>query len=622
MAATLTIVAASTGSTATFSNVFVDAFNCEPQYAEDNLTVHSQKVVVRGTAIVDAGQPNYLGFRLAIRDGSGRCNSIQLIAGGQTLLSATGGAGTNDSRGWPTAYIEATEIVGTNTVLLRFEIEHHRVFNDANTVTAHQWRQSMSVDAAGKLTRSVNGKLHITRATTGSALTLATNASWDGKQAWADLFRNAIIPGLPGEGWRRESQEFAVDEQGTAMTYSFIDKRHTHDLPDGVLVGDVSCTYERSLTASGTGLAVVTFTADLEGSQGLKGIAGTTPNRKLVEAAVQLARTRIDLTMKRTIVQRLRIEERDLTSGYKIRFEMEAHVIAKNSDSGSTIVPLAYLIGNEFTITRTETRAAPTYGAAIKLAGVDTQYAMVPTYLNNIVDAMATTSSASPMPVASLFTITDANAYGAIVVTVISGAAGVTGAQSMNAIFDGRFQNDQEQPSNDSDGYTRMIPDASSFTVSRYESGLVKMSPMYIDEPELVFQTKKPVVHVKERTETVRMNQAPPKVLRPLPTDAILMGEDWRVAFGRFDAQGNRAFTGIFEREFALYDDGTSAVGYATATAPSGAQLRRWAAPNLSVLPTLSPIATTGSQQTGGSVLVSPSDPKQAYSVPAETFVT
>jgi hypothetical protein len=142
------------------------------------------------------------------------------VAGGQTLLSATGGAGTDDSRGWPTAFIEATEIVGTNTVLLRFEIEHHRVFNASNTVTAHQWRQSMAIDAAGKLTRTVNGKLHITRATTGSALTLATNASWDGKQAWADLFRNAIIPGLPGEGWRRESQEFAVDEQGTAMTYS------------------------------------------------------------------------------------------------------------------------------------------------------------------------------------------------------------------------------------------------------------------------------------------------------------------------------------------------------------------------------------------------------------------
>lgn len=318
-------------------------------------------------------------------------------------------------------------------------------------------------------------------------------------------------------------------------------------------------------------------------------------------------------------MQRVRIEERELTSGYKIRFEMEAHVIASSADNTATIVPLAYEIGNEFNITRTEVREAPAYGAAMQVAGVPTQYGMIPAYVGNIVDGMSTAGGTSAMPVASLFTITGANAYGAVNVIVISGAAGVA---AMNAVFNGRFQNDQEQPSDDGDGYTRMIPQASSFTVSRYESGLVKMSPMYVAEPELVFQTKKPVVHVKERTETVRMNQAPPKVLRPLPTDAILMGEDWRVAFGRFDAQGNRAFTGIFEREFALYDDGTSAAGYATATAPSGASLRRWAAPNLSVLPTLSPIATQASQQTTGSVLVSPADPKQAYSVPAETFVT
>lgn len=617
MAATLTITA-NTGLTATLVNVFVDAYNCEPQYAGETTTVHSQRITVRGTAIVDAGQPNYLGFRTALRDGSGRCNSIQLVAGGQTLVNALGGASPNDVRGWPTVHVETTEIVGTNTALLRFEIEHHQAFNESNTVSSHRWRQTMNVDAAGKVTRSVNGTITVNRATSGSALTLATNAAWSGKQAWADLFRNAIIPGVPGEGWRRESQEFAVDEAGTAMTYSFVDKRHTHDLPDGVLVGDVSCTYERSFTGSGVGLAMVTFTADLEGSPGLKGISGTTPNRKLVEAAVQLARTRINLTMRRTIVQRLRVEERDLTSGYKIRFEMEAQVQANASDSSSTIVPLAYEIGNEFTITRTEVREAPAYGAAMQVAGVPTQYGMIPAYINNIVDGMSTAGGTSAMPIASLFTITGANAYGAVNVIVISGAAGVT---AMNAVFDGRFQNDQEQPSNDSDGYTRMIPNASSFTVSKYESGLVKMTPMYVGASELVFQTKRPVVHVKEHIETVRMNQAPPRTLRPMPTDAYVCGEDWRVAFGRFDAQGNRAFTGVFDREFAMYDDGSSAGGYATETV-AGITIRKWSAPNNYVTPTLSPIATQASQQTTGSVFLNPADTKQSYSVPTQAFIT
>lgn len=611
------------GGTMTFYNVFVDAYNCEPLYAGETTTVYAQKITVRGTALVsNNSNVSYGDFLLALQVGSGRCLTINLVINGfPQLVFASGGSSPSDTRGWPTAFIEATEIVGTQTALVRFEIETHQAFNEDNTVSSHRWRQTMSVDAAGLTTRSVFGTINVNRATTGSALTLATNASWTGKQAWADLFRNAIIPPLPGEGWRRESQEFAVDESGLTLTYSFIDKRHVHDLPNGVLLGDVSCTYERSLTASGTGVAIVTFTADLQGSQGLKGITGTTPNRKLVEAAVQLARTRIDLTMKQTIVQRLRIEEQDLMSGYKIRFEMEAHVIAKNSDSGSTIVPLAYMIGNEFTITRTETRAAPAYGASIKLAGVDTQYGMVPTYLNNVIDGMSTDGSSSPMPLASLFTITEANAYGAITIAVISDAAGVTGAQSMNAIFAGRFQNDQEQPSNDSDGYTRMIPNASSFTVSRYESGLVKMSPMYLGASELVLQTKIPVVHVKERIETVRMNQAPPRTLRPLPTDAYVCGEDWRVAFGRFDAQGNRAFTGVFEREFAMYDDGSSAGGFDTETV-AGITIRKWSAPNNYVTPTLSPIATQASQQTTGSVFLNPADTKQSYSVPTQAFIT
>ena len=619
MAATLSITL-NTGGTATFDNVFVDAYNCEPQYAGDTTTVYAQKITVRGTAIISAGASNYSDFLNGLKNGSGRCNSIALTAGGQTLVTATGGATPTDTRGWPTASIEATEIVGTQTALLRFEVTHHQAFNATNTVSAHRWRQSMSVDPAGKVTRSTNGVLHINRATTGTGTTVATNASWSGKVAYADLFRNAIIPAVPGEGWRRESQEFAVDEQGTMLTYSFVDKRHTHDLPDGVLVGNTNCTYER--TAQNNGFAMVTFTADLEGSQDLKNVVTTTTgNRKLVLAAVQLAKTRIDLSYKKSWVQRIRVEERDIMSGYAIRFELEAMVQAKASDSGdgTSILPIAYMVGNEFTVTRTETRAAKAYGNAINVATNPTQYGMMPTYISNLVDGMSTTGGSSAMPVASLFTITDANVYGSVVVAVISNANGVS---LMNTDLGGRFEASQEQPTADGDGYARMVMNASSFTVTRYESGIVKMSPMYVSAPELVFQTKKPVVHLTERTENCRMNQAPPKSLRPLPADAYVMGEDWRVSFGRFDAQGNRVFSGVFEREIAMYDDGTTSGGYNNFTTPGGAICRRWNAPNLYVLPSLSPIATTASQQTAGSVLANPSDTKQGYAVPAESFVT
>jgi hypothetical protein len=618
MAATLSITL-NTGGTATFDNVFVDAYNCEPQYAGDTTTVYAQKITVRGTAIISAGASNYTNFLAGLKNGSGRCNAITLTAGGQTLVTATGGATPTDTRGWPTASIEATEIVGTQTALLRFEVTHHQAFNADNTVSAHRWRQTMSVDAAGKVTRATNGVLHINRATSGTITTLATNGSWNKKAAYADLFRNAIIPAVPGAGWRRESQEFAVDEQGTMLTYSFVDKRHTHDLPDGVLVGNTNCTYER--TAQNNGFAMVTFTADLEGSQDLKNVLTTTTgNRKLVLAAVQLAKTRIDLSYKKAWVQRIRVEERDIMSGYAIRFELEAMVQAKSADNGdgTSILPIAYMVGNEFTITRTETRAAKAYGNAINVGTNPTQYGMMPTYIDNLVDGMSDAGGNDKMPVASLFTITDANAYGSVTVAVISNANGVT---LMNTDLGGRFANTELQPTADADGFARMVMNTSSFTISKYESGLVKMSPMYVGASELVFQTRKPVVYVRERTEVARMNQAPPKALRPMPADAFVVGEDWRVSFGKFDAQGNRNMSGVFERELAMYDDGGSAGGFSTETV-GGISIRKWNAPNDFVMPTLSPVATTDSQQSTGSVFVNPSDTKIAFAVPSQAFIT
>jgi hypothetical protein len=203
------------------------------------------------------------------------------------------------------------------------------------------------------------------------------------------------------------------------------------------------------------------------------------------------------------------------------------------------------------------------------------------------------------------------------VVAVISNANGVA---LMNTDLGGRFETTQEQPTADGDGYARMVMNSSSFTVSRYDSGLVKMSPMYVDASELVFQTRKPVVEVRERTETARMNQAPPKSMRPMPVDSYVVGEDWRVSFGKFDAQGNRNMSGVFERELAMYDDGTSSGGYTTETI-GGISIRKWNAPNAYVMPTLSPVATTASQQTAGSVFANPSDTKQAFSVPTQNFL-
>jgi hypothetical protein len=120
------------------------------------------------------------------------------------------------------------------------------------------------------------------------------------------------------------------------------------------------------------------------------------------------------------------------------------------------------------------------------------------------------------------------------------------------------------------------------------------------------------------------MNQSPPKVLRPLPTNAYLVQDNWQVSWGQYDTQGNRLFSGIYTREYAMYDPGGSALatsGFDTQAAPSGANLRVWGAPYETVRPSFSP---TSSTEAAGSVFAAAAagDVPAQYEVPQEDFVT
>lgn len=600
------------GVTVVLTNVNIDAYNCEPIFAEGTQIVKEQKIAVRGSVMCDAAG-TYSNFFQALRIGTGRLTAAIIDVNGTDLFNQS-----TDARGNITCKIDTTEVIGTETVLLRFEIERYVTYTAQQTVTAHRWSQRMSLDAAGKVTRHVNGTLHITRMTAGVGTTIATSASdWTDRIPWADLFRKAIIPDVPGEGWRRESQEFATDELGTMLTYSFVDKWNTHDLPDGVIVGDMECSYERTLDSFAT--AMVHFSCDLEGEQNLKDITGTTGNRKLVQAAVQLAKTRIDLTYQKTIIARMRVTEKNLLTGYAIRFELDAIVHPKGDDAAgpTSILALAYMVGNEFTITRTESRAASSYGATMKVAGVETQYAMVPYFVNNLIDGLAFTGGT--MPQAALFNVIGLNAYGPINIAVVSNANGVN---LMNTGLGGAFYGTQSQPS-EAAGYTTMIPFTQGHTKTIVDPGIVRLSPMYVDQPDLLFQTSKPCVSVTEHIEVARTNQAPPRYQRPLPAEAYLVSEDWRVSHGKYDPQGNRVFSGVYDRAYVVYDTGTtSTVGFSTASTPGGANVRRWSTPNGGVLPPVSPATTAGSDVPSSSSLAAATDSRQQYVVATDTFVT
>jgi hypothetical protein len=602
------------GTSYALLHVNIETWSSEVVFAEDNMTPIGSKMHVAGTAMMSVADWDVVRAKLKLNASRLASAYFPNPGGSDDLISFVSG---DSNIGGPFCKLTGTQVVGSTVVLVRFEIDDQQSGTGCeNPIVATTWVQSMSIDATGRPTRTVRGTIRIARSSSASILTPAVPSTWSSTRPYADLFRFLAIPDLPAKGWRRESQEFAYDQMSTALVYQIVDKQYAHDLPDGVMVGDMDFSFERR--AEDAGIGHCSFSCELEGSLALDGITGTTGNRRLVEAAVQLSKTRINANYSSCIITRMRVTERSILSGYSIRFEVDADVFPDNG-SGA-MVPLATMIGQAFTVTRSTTKEAPAYGAAASVSGVPKQYWMVPHYVDNIINGMNCDGNELKAERASLVAFTGANSYGTVVVAVTAGA---TGVPAMNSLFTGKYSATQAQYANDNDGYANIIAHNVAITSARYDSGICRLSPMYVDTGDFLFQTRKPSVLVSEKAESSRANVAPAKYMRPLPTGAFLVHDNFNCSFGKYDPQGQRLFSGVYERTYALYDlGGNSGNGFTTQTAPSGANLRAWVPPNNVVLPTLSATGTALSQSTASSVFAAATTADARYPVYGETFVT
>jgi len=601
------------GTQYTLLHVNIETWSSEVVLAEDNMTPIGSKMHVAGTAMMATADWDAVRTQLKLNATRLAVASLPNPGGGDDMIAFTSGA---SNIGGPFCKLTGTQVVGSTVVLVRFEIDDQQDATGCNNpIVATTWVQSMAIDATGRPTRTVRGTIRIARSSTASSTTPALPGAWSTTRPYADLFRFLAIPDLPAK-WRRESQEFAYDQMSTALVYQIVDKQYAHDLPDGVIVGDMDFSFERR--AEDAGIGHCSFSCELEGSLALDGITGTTGNRRLVEAAVQLSKTRINANYSSCIITRMRVTERSILSGYSIRFEVDADVFPDNG-SGA-MVPLATMIGQAFTVTRSTTKEAPAYGAAALVDGAPKQYYMIPHYVSNVINGMNCDGAADKAERATIVAFTGANAYGTVTVAVTAGA---TGVPAMNTLFTGRYSATQQQNANDNDGYVNIIAHNVAITSARYDSGICRLSPMYVDTGDFLFQTRKPSVLVSEKAESSRANIAPAKYMRPLPTGAFLVNDNFNCSFGKYDPQGQRLFSGVYERTYALYDlGGNSGNGFTTQTAPSGASLRAWVPPNDVILPTLSATGTSASQSTASSVFAAATTTAARYPVYGETFVT
>jgi hypothetical protein len=618
------------GASQTLYNADLESYTSTAVMAEDQLTPVAEKVSAKVSCVLD--KILWERFREFLNQFGNRMAAVSMYRTDNPSDALIYLTRDGCSDGGPYVTATATEVMGTQVMLVNIDINAERPLCIDRPLLSHVWRQSMQVEENGKLTRIIEGSIRAFRYAPGTTTSIAPYslpfANLNNYAGLADLFRNALLPNVPGPGWRRTSQSFVYDPTEYVLQYTVTDKQFMHDLPNYVRVGDMEFTYERS--AETAGVANCYFSCDLEAENNARRIGKWgTGNRTLVEAAIALSKARINASFSNVLITRMRVTERGILSGQAIRFELDAQMFpSANSSSGqqNAIAPLAYMIGQEFIVQRTHSRAPSAYGTATRVVsgGNDTYYwhVMQPHWVQDMINGMENCGStpSGNLPYAVLLNNSvDDTWTGDIVVNT-----GELTTNEMNTSFEGKYSTSQFQYPKDTDGYTNIVAHNVSVTNASYQAGVVRLSPMYTTGADVVFQTQKPSVLVKERVEVARANQAPSKVFRPLPTGALVMGEDWNVSYGKFDAQGQRMFIGTYERTYQLWDQGDTGRGFVTQASLAAGNVRAWGAPNQTVLPTIAAIATTASQSTTTPTFGTGGvGADQRYSTgPAETFVT
>lgn len=546
------------GRTYNLGYVNITQYDMRPEYAADNVTLNRYAVTITGTALVADGSVNtYQELIAKFRDGTGRLDSAIMYVGSSVLFGWSG----KDAMGGPFMQMTATEIVGQQAVLLTFTMTANATyantdgsgFQDYNyPLLSHTWTQSFSLDAGGLVTRTVRGTLVVNLAASGLGTVVAADgqiASVTGLIPWPDIYRNCVQPITDGGGsiWRRDSQTYAINETGNALTYEIQDSQARTNLPDGAYHGTCDFSYERS--RSNLAYANLRFSCELEGE-----VDGDV--RHLIWAAVDLATSRIPFNQ--AILDRLVVTEQDMMKRAKVRLEIDARCPAteQQSPTGTTAaVPLARLVGVAFTVNRTCSFTVGSYGSSGR--GV---YG-IPHWDDN--NSSAKPGSIQDIKVATIIqTVEQACPLGTPTTVLLVPDTDFTAANGL--IVQGPFPNSQLASSNSS-GQPVAVEKVFTTTSVSTETRMHRLQTMYTQGADFVFQAGKARVIVEETTTVRRTNSAPNRIFRPIPAGFVVVSDEWKVNHGEIDAAGQRSFTGIYVRRLMSFDGGGSTSnGYST----------------------------------------------------------
>lgn len=550
------------GTPYTLGYVNITSYEQSPQYADDGYTLNAYAIKVAGTALVADTTSTFTELARNFREGTGRVERVRILTaqgGTETLLDVS----YPDAQRGPHLSLTVNEINGRRAAVVSFSASAHTSLggstdgspNPAYPIISHRWGQTFSLEATGRITRTVRGTLVVNLAGTGASVSVAadgTVASVTGTAPWADLFRKAVAPALtvPNQSlWRRDSQTYTLNESGTALIYEVQDSQHRTALPDGAFHGNADFTYER--VRSNLAFANLRFSCDLEGGP-------YQDARQLIWGAVSIATSRIPFAQ--AIIERMTVTESEMLSKCKIRFEVEAKAPAVSALTPGTTslgVPLAALVGNAFTVSRTCSFRTGEYGPSGSNAGVGG----IPTWFGN--DTSAKPGLSQALAAADVFVHEDADCPAGTPTTVLV-VSDVSFSTANGIINQGPFPNQQVATYNTS-GQVTTVEKVTTHTHVQHRTRMHRLQTLYDQGSDFVFQAGKASVIVEEQATVRRTNLPPNRIFRPIPAGFLVLEDDWRVNHGDIDPAGHRTFTGVWTRRLLSYDTGgLTSNGYST----------------------------------------------------------
>lgn len=515
----------------------IDAYAAQPQYADDGVSRRATRHVLRGTALIR--ETTEAAFFAKWREAEEAFGAV-----GKSLQISSDAYSTGDdylvdfdadndppfSIGFPRGEINITRVAGQLSAFVGFTLEWETppvaVASPESSILAHWWTQSWDHDEAGYLKWTVSGQLVVALdGTLGSAPAFETNP---------DAFRELIYPTLP-PNFRHESSQYAVSPQGDALIYSITAAEHARPLPAPARVGRGSFVWRRDATSAGGALlGIKMFDVELEGDPQ----AG---RNDLLAAAVRCSVNRIvwggpgaDRILS------VEVQENDIFSRNSIRLAVVAQAI------GSAV---------PFSMRNPSTNQPIDIG----------------TPLVGALDGL--TAGFRP------------NAYGAALVRGVRRAIVGTYEAPTKAEYESVDQSSEEIYSYVDAGVGTILPpipvgDETEFIQRDHGAAsylrVTAKEHVSVDDRRHLFvpidpsasaipvQRTAPVVRIFSRVTIVRLKVAPERVMMAVPSGGMVTHENWAVEVGTVDANNNRVFVAVYEREVVLSKANANAAVFVT----------------------------------------------------------